>query len=302
MSLSMFNIKKWIRMMNGKSILHVNQDMGKSFVPGEIRGYFNNLTEKVTKDPNLLEGNKLPLFHTEKKGDIEFPVGIFQYGLGAYDLYLQTGEERHFIKFKQCVDWALTHQMDNGSWDNFSFAYPSAPFGAMCQGEGASLLIRAYAQHKDQRFLDAAKRALDFMLKPLEEGGTTKYDGNDVVLMEYTHLPAVMNGWIFAAFGLYDMSIAKPDSGYKELFDRTVCTLKGKLPCFDNGYWTKYDLGKNIASPFYHNLHIAQMHGLYLATGDEIFKEYEDKWRGYQSKWWNRKRAFIKKAWQKIRG
>ena len=288
-------------MIHGKSILHVNQDMGKSFVPGEIKGYFNNLTEKVTKEPELLDNDRLPLLKTEKRGEIEFPVGIFQYGLGAYDLYLQTGEGRYLAKFKQCVDWALTHQLDNGAWDILSFLYPDAPYSAMCQGEGASLLLRAYKRFNDERYLDAAAKAIEFMLLPVSDGGTSQYDGNDLILLEYTNLPAVMNGWIFASFGLYDMSLVSSDPRYKEAFLKTVDTLKKYLPRFDNGYWTKYDLDKKIASPFYHNLHVAQMQGLHLATGDPIFEEYADKWAKYQSKWWNRKRAFVKKAWQKIK-
>jgi heparosan-N-sulfate-glucuronate 5-epimerase len=301
MGLSMFNIKKWHKMMHGKSILHVNQDMGKSFVPGEIKGYFNNLTEKVTKEPELLDNGKLPLLQTEKKGAIEFPVGIFQYGLGTYDLYLQTGEEKYLTKFKQCVDWALAHQFDNGAWDILSFLYPDAPYSAMCQGEGASLLTRAYVQFGDESYLKHAEAALGFMLISVDEGGTSKYDGDDLILLEYTNMPAVLNGWIFASFGLYDVAIARNDGKYKEIFDKTIDTIIKYLPSFDNGYWSKYNLGKNLASPFYHNLHIAQMHGLYLATGKETFKQYENKWGVYRNKWWNRKRAFVKKAWQKIK-
>ncbi len=301
MGISIFNIKKWYRMVTGKSVLHVNQDMGKCFVPGEVKGYFNNLTEKVTKEPELLENDSLPLLITEKGEKVSFPVGIFQYGLGAYDLYLETSEEKYLVKFKQSVDWCFVHQLENGAWDNFSFLYPEHPYGAMCQGEAASLLIRGYIQTKEPKYLDAAAKALDFMLKPIENGGTSKYEGDDLILMEYTHLPAVLNGWIFAAFGLYDMSLISNRPAYEEAFRRTVGTIKRRLPRFDNGYWTKYDDNKKIASPFYHNLHIAELQGLYLATEDKIFKEFADKWRIYQSKWWNKRKAFIKKAWQKVK-
>lgn len=301
MGISAYNIKKWYRMMKGTSVLHVHQGLGRCFVPNELSGYYNDLTEKVTMEPGLLENGKLPLFHTEKSGDIEFPVGIFQYGFGAYDLYLQSNEEKYLSKFRQCADWALAHQLDNGAWDTLSFLYPDAPYSAMCQGEGASLLLRAYKRFGDTRYLDAATKALEFMLLPASEGGASKYDGNDLILLEYTNLPVVMNGWIFASFGLYDMSLVSSDPKYKEAFLKTVETLKKYLPRFDNGYWTKYDLGKKIASPFYHNLHVAQMQGLHLATGDPVFKEYADKWAKYHSKWWNRKRAFVKKAWQKIK-
>ena len=300
MGLSAYNIKKWTKMLTGKSIMHVNQSMGQYFVPGELKGYFNDLTEKVLKDPETLNAKTVPMSTDEKAGKVCFPVAIFQYGLGAYDLYIGTKEEIYKEQFLRCVGWALEHQEETGAWDNFGFVYPDAPYGAMCQGEGCSLLLRAYKETGDVRYLDAATEALEFMLKPVQDGGTSQFDGDDLILLEYTNLPAVMNGWIFASFGLYDMSLVSSDPKYKEAFLKTVETLKKYLPRFDNGYWTKYDLDKKIASPFYHNLHVAQMQGLHLATGDPIFKEYADKWAKYRSKWWNRKRAFIKKAWQKV--
>ena len=90
MGLSVYNIKKWYKMLTGNSIMHVNQDMGKCFVPGKLEGYFNNMTEKVTKDPETLEKKTIPMTTDEVAGVVYFPVAIFQYGLGAFDLYLMT--------------------------------------------------------------------------------------------------------------------------------------------------------------------------------------------------------------------
>ncbi|UVV60083.1 D-glucuronyl C5-epimerase family protein [Bacteroides thetaiotaomicron] len=47
----------------------------------------------------------------------------------------------------------------------------------MAQGEGASLLIRAYVQFKEEKYLSAAKKAIDFMLLSNTEGGCTEYSG-----------------------------------------------------------------------------------------------------------------------------
>ena len=40
MGLSVYNIKKWWLMLSGKSVLHVNQDMGKQFSVGKLEGYY----------------------------------------------------------------------------------------------------------------------------------------------------------------------------------------------------------------------------------------------------------------------
>ena len=300
MAINRYNVKKWAAMLRGKSIFHVRQDMGKSFVPGRIEGYFNNLTEKVTRDPDTLAAETVPVTHDET-GDILFPVAIFQYGLGAYDLYLQTGEDIYLRQFRRCADWALERQEPSGAWDNFSHVYPENPRGAMCQGEGASLLVRAYVQSGEQRYLDAAENAIRFMLTPVQDGGTTRYDGADVVLLEYTNLPPVLNGWVFALFGLYDLNLVRPTPALAEALERTTDTLARHLPLYDLGYWSKYDDGQIIASPFYHDLHIAQLEALDRTFDRPEFAAYRTRYENYRSKPLGRARAFAKKAMQKIR-
>ena len=299
MAINVYNIKKWYKMMTGKSIMHVNQNLGKSFSTTEIKGYYNDLTEKVTKDTAILYTNELPLHQIETGRKIFFPIQIFQYGLGAYDLYLQTKDTLYLDKFVACVEWARNNQGENGSWDNFSFIYPDSPFSSMCQGEGASLLLRSAIEFKHEDDAQAAKKAIDFMLTPLDQGGTAKDVDGNLVLLEYTNRDLVLNGWIFSAFGLYDMALYDKEH-YEEAWLDTIKSIKAMLPQFDNGQWTFYELDKKISSPFYHNLHIAQMEALYHITEDNIFLEYAEKWRKYQKSKIYRSKAFIKKAVQKI--
>ena len=299
MALSVYNIKKWFLMLTGQSILHVNQDVGGHFSATELKGYYNNLTEKVTRLPHLLDTEELPTSPDDSGRPILFPVAIFQYGLGAYDLYLASNESdcRYLRKAMQCAEWALSKQGASGEWNNFFFRFPQHPYGAMAQGEGASLLLRAYAVTGEKRFLTAAQKAIDFMLKPLCEGGAS--DGD--VLMEYTHLPAVMNGWIFAWWGLYDYVLATHnESHYKEKLEKSCKALEEQLPAFCNSYWSMYDLAGHIASPFYHHLHIAQMQAMYKLTGHDIFRKYGIRWQQQENNRLNHARAFVKKAWQKL--
>ncbi len=99
MALSMYQIKRWYLMLTGKSVWHVNQDIGKCFAKDEIRGYYNNMMEKVTKMPELLDNTELPKLNLENGKFTYFPVAIFQYGLGCYDLFLLTKEKRYERKF-----------------------------------------------------------------------------------------------------------------------------------------------------------------------------------------------------------
>ena len=61
MSLDLYNIKKWVKMLTNRSIMHVNQDLGKviSNNPKKVMGYYNNLTDKVILQPNLLHTDKV---------------------------------------------------------------------------------------------------------------------------------------------------------------------------------------------------------------------------------------------------
>lgn len=298
-NLNKHNVKKWYKMLTGKSILHVNQGIGKIYSKNEIKGYYNDLTEKVTKGDNLSE-LEIPKLKIENGEEIIFPIAVFQYGLGAYDLYLLENKEVYLNKFKLMADWALKNQEKNGAWNNFFYIYPDNPYSAMAQGEGASLLIRAYIQFKNPDYLNASKRAIEFMLKPVEQGGTTLYKGDNIYFQEYTHKPTVLNGWIFSIFGLYDYIKVSNDKNAKEILRKTLITLELQLGNFDNGYWSKYDTEKTITSIFYHNLHIAQLKSLYDLFEIESFSEYANKWLAYRKKRYNRYRAFAVKVLQKI--
>lgn len=296
-----YYIRKWYKMLVGNSVNHLPQGVGQQFVPGIIKGYFNDLTQKVIKQPEFLEPGVIPYVVDSDGRQVYFPVAVFQYGLGAYDMYLTTNNEIYLIKFWDTIDWCINHQNYNGSWDNFSmFSQGLPPYSAMCQGEGASLLLRAYILSNDLLYFDKAKSAIDFMLKSVNDGGTTSYYNDQVVLLECTSSPAILNGWIFALYGLYDFSIVSHHKTYKHILKASVDSLLLSLSEFDNGYWSKYDLGKTIASPFYHSLHISQMDALYHTFGNQEFEYYKRLFEMYQYKKLNFFKAFFRKVVQKI--
>ncbi len=283
--------------MTGQSISHVNQGVGTCYSKDKVAGYYNDLTEKVTRDdPSIL----VPKYHVDTGEEIFFSIGIFQYGIAAYDLFLNTKEEVYRKKLIACADWAVDNQQNDGSWVTFAYENPEHPYSSMAQGEGISMLIRAHIETQDDKYLSAIHKAKDFMLKPISDGGATNYSGEDVYLYECTHDPLILNGWIFSLWGLYDYYKYLNDSEVQDVLDATLASLKKKLPEFDIKYWSKYEDGKRICSPFYHKLHIAQLTVMYDLFGDSIYKEYADKWETYQNSFWKPKRAFLKKAMQKV--
>ncbi len=281
----------------GQSISHVNQGVGTCYSKDNVAGYYNDLTEKVTRDePSIL----VPKYHVDTGEEIFFSIGIFQYGIAAYDLFLNTKDEVYRRKLIACADWAVDNQQNDGSWITFAYENPEHPYSSMAQGEGISMLIRAHIETHEEKYLLAIHRAKDFMLKPISDGGTTNYSGEDVYLYECTHDPLILNGWIFSLWGLYDYYKYLSDSEVQAVLNATLASLKKKLPEFDIKYWSKYEDGKRICSPFYHKLHIAQLTTMYDLFGDQIYKDYANKWKKYQNSFWKPKRAFLKKAIQKI--
>lgn len=297
MGISIYKIRKWYKMLTGQSISHVNQGVGKCYSKTEVAGYYNDLTEKVTKDdPSIL----VPQYYVDTGEKIFFSIGVFQYGLAAYDLYLQTNDDRYLNKLIACADWAVENQQEHGGWITFAYQNPKQPYSAMAQGEAISMLIRAYRVSGKKEYLSATHKAKDFMLKPISDGGTAEYSGDDVYLYECTYAPLILNGWIFALWGLYDYCKYFNDEKTQMLLQATLASLQRSLSDFDLKYWSKYDAKQRICSLFYHRLQIAQLQVMYDLFGDTTYKLYADQWELHLNSCWKPKIAFLIKAIQKL--
>lgn len=297
MAISIYVIKKYIKILSGNSVFTVNQDEGKCYSKDEVKGYYNNLTEKITRFG--LPGNEIPRRHVAAGMTIEFSIEVFQYGIAAYDLFLMTGEQQYLEKFKACVDWAVNKQDDKGRWEAFPYKRPDQLYSSMAQGEALSLLTRAYIHYGDEAYAIAAKKAKEFMLTSVENGGTTVYKDGKIYFYEYLHEDQVLNGWIFSAWGIFDYAKCFDDKDAREQWNNTVSAMADKLWMYDKKIWSSYTDGKKWANPFYHKLHIAQLNVMYDLTGNETFKKYSDIFLSYQNSWIKRKIAFIYKIWQK---
>ena len=301
MAISIYKIKKWCSMLSGNSVHHVNQDEGKYYVKNGVEGYYNNLTEKVSRFG--LNDASIPTSFVDTGEELYFSIEIFQYGLASYDLYLASDKKDNSMleKVIACANWGVENQQDDGSWVTFAYENPDYPYSAMAQGEGVSLLIRAYKETNEERYMDCLKKAMAFMLTPFEKGGPTLYNSDGVFLYECPKDPLILNGWIFSFWGLWDYCLILPeDKEAKEVRDKTLYTMVKWLPKFDLSYWSMYEDGKRICSPFYHKLHVAQLNIMYDLTGQETFKYYAERWDKFQHNWLYRKVAFVKKAIQKI--
>jgi hypothetical protein len=67
----------------------------------------------------------------------------------------------------------------------------------------------------------------------------------------------------------------------KAIFDKGIKWLRENLWKYDTGSWSNYDQMEHLALPEYHTLHITQLANLYEITGEQIFKEYSDRFDRY---------------------
>jgi hypothetical protein len=293
-------LKKWIKILKGNSDLHVNQDEGKIYSKDKVKGYYNDLTEKI----NWYQGydkSGIPLVMNYKGESIYFPITISQYALGNYDLYLMTNEKIYYKQFINSVRWLIDNQDIQGGWNVLNPM--GCKYSAMAQGEGVSVLTRAFIEFNDNKYLNAAVKASELMLKPIKNGGTARYIKDNLYFEEFAKLKPslVLNGWIFTIFGLFDIAKLSDDKNYADMLNITLKTLEGELVNYDCGYWSYYDQCGHLASPFYHRLHIAQLNVLYDLFHIKNFKVTSERWESYLLNKFKKSKAIIFKIWQKIK-
>lgn len=298
-------IKRWIGIVSGNNRVAVIQGGGKLYSKDDIAGYYNDLTGKVN-EKTLLDDNGIAVNLIEGNKIVHFPISIFQYALGLWDLYLANNDEEKKRQFLNQCEWIIANQRKDGSWNCFEpIGYHQYTVSSMGQGEAISVLARAYKITGEQRWMDSAQRAMKFMLIPVSLGGTLLVNGCDYFFEEYPDESgakrSVLNGWIFTLFGILDYLKLQNDLEVQDIYNRSIDTLIRHLKDYDAGYWSFYDQTGRIASPAYHDLHIALLKTLSDLTNQMLFKEIADKWQYYSEKKLNRVHAIMKKAAQKFK-
>lgn len=240
------------------------------------------------------------------------PIAIAQWGLANYNLFCKTSDETRWRKTLKAADWLVANleQNTHGQWvwnHHFDWDYRDtlkAPwYSGLAQGQGVSLLLRAHAHSGDEKYQRAAQQSFVALTLPISEGGVLFEDeGNNLWIEEYLVDPPthILNGFIWALWGVFDYWLARKDSNARNIFDRGASTLVLNLPRFDTGYWSLYEQSgtrlKMLASPFYHQLHIVQLRVLSRMTGDTRFAAVAERWEGYAQRGSNRTRALVEKS------
>ena len=288
---------------------HVRESTGKNFKAGTLRGYYIDMRDKTRfyRGP-MREG--FPLRNQNRESWQLLPSTVCQLALGLYENWLQDDNDKHLDQFFRCAEWLVKNHVPcagkRAGWlyhfDHTRLGIKAPFISAMGQGQGISVLVRAHQLTQKPLYLDTARRALAAFHTDVTEGGVlARLADGDVFFEEYPCQPFshILNGHLFASWGLYDYAVYEGDQYYQQLFDQGTNTLIKMLPQYDLGYWTRYGLfphpRPNIASPFYHELHIAQMQAMYKLTDNSVFLDFANKWERQFDNWFYFARAVIGK-------
>jgi heparosan-N-sulfate-glucuronate 5-epimerase len=274
---------------------HVEEPVGTRFTPGVLGGYYIDLRGKLApwRGPTR---DGFPM-HEQNRCLSLMPVTVTQIALAHYEDWLATRDDGSKARFIESANWLVDNLVaDERGMHGWAYALDipwagiRAPFfSGLAQGQGLSVLVRAAALEPatGDRYLTTARRVFE----SFDDGVTARVD-EGVFFEEYPGTPPshLLGGHIFALWGVYDYAISQDDPDARQLFDLGTTATAALLPRFDTGYWSAYDLypghpRPNVASPFYHELHIAQLHAMFQLTGNDIFDRFAKRWTAQFDSW-----------------
>ncbi|MCI0514318.1 D-glucuronyl C5-epimerase family protein [candidate division KSB1 bacterium] len=241
------------------------------------------------------------------------PITISQHGLFQYAQYLRTGQIQARERVLTSAAWLMENYQPTGAgaagWYytfDLDFYQIKAPWlSAMAQGEAISLLLRAHSIQQNPAWLEVARMAGRTFLDAITDGGVcATFEDGTLSLEEFPSAPPchVLNGSIFAIFGLYDYLQVFDDPALTHRFQAALQGLRQNLHRYDTGYWSRYDLYPipRLASHTYQRVHIQLLQILNQITGGDECRILAAKWRhDYYHPWFNL-RWILHKIYEKI--
>ncbi|ASC70812.1 uncharacterized protein XM38_017590 [Halomicronema hongdechloris C2206] len=215
------------------------------------------------------------------------PTRIAAFALAHFNRHLSNGDKNSRDIFLSMADWFL--KSEDGLWKyHFDWGDLKAPWiSCMAQGEGISVLVRAYLLTKNAEYLDKAFQATyPFSLSVENDGVRSKIDGKWDFLEEYpSKRPShTLNGFLYALVGIKDLINIEPDIESQIGFSELIDTLSNQWSLWDLSTWSAYDLQRspsgraNFATVSYHKIHIALMQYLGTQLNEPQLQKCSDKW------------------------
>jgi heparosan-N-sulfate-glucuronate 5-epimerase len=240
--------------------------LGGRIGDGSVAGYYIDMRVKAAAPA-------LPASYERLTGEANWDV-VAQWALGCHEHYLESSDQRWLEAMRDGGDLLLRRMDADGGLRHtylLGHTFPLLPpsLSAMAQGQAASVLVRLFAETAADEYAEGALRALEPLYVPTADGGTRALLDGGPWLEEYPTDPPsyVLNGGIFAIWGLYDVAVGLGDARARAEFDACVDALARNAHRWDTGRWSRYDLFPhpflvNVASLAYHALHTNQLRAM----------------------------------------
>jgi rhamnogalacturonyl hydrolase YesR len=225
-----------------------------------------------------------------KAGKQYNPTTICQYALGNWERFLATNDKRYYDAFLKQADWLAANQ-ENGRWyyrfDWQAHVLLKNPWASsIAQGQGISVLTRAFQSTNDKKYLEKAEAAFAVLTAPIVAGGLASASDKGVWYEEYpsAEKPSrVFNGHIWTLFGIWDLYRATGDTRTRKAFEDGVAVVKAEIAKYDTGYWVLYEQQRFfLIDTLYMNLVIEELKALHAITGEPVFLDYAARWETYR--------------------
>lgn len=233
------------------------------------------------------------------------PTRIASFALAHFNRWIARKHDQNLASFLNAADWFL--KAENAQWTyDYDWNDLRAPWlSCMAQGQGISVLTRAYAITGDASYAEHARRAAVPFTRPIAAGGVrSRLEDGSAFLEEYPSPRSahVLNGFLFALMGINELaridSTIRDEIGEAELL-RALCT---NIERWDAGFWSVYDLSpgpwgvRNLTTLSYHQLHITQLRYLGAAYKCGKLVDVADRWQRHAQSARRRLRAMAGKV------
>ncbi len=268
--------------------------IGAAFDDRSVRGYYLDFSAK-TRSETARDLTRLP------------SIPLIQLALGWWEVGLAEGANvvpDEFFSICAAIERRAQRTGDAWLWPInvrvAKYRLASRWCSALAQGQAASVFVRAYLSTREDRYAELARGAAQPLLTETGSDLVT-HTASGPILEEVPSAPPahILNGWISALWGLWDIGLGLDDARATGFFQRSLGALSALVPAYDTGRWTLYSLYPHViadlAKPIYHRVHVDQLDVLHRLTGKPDFAETAARWRTYDTAV-NRTRAIVQKG------
>ncbi len=249
-------------------------------------------SEKLTWSVMRMDPTGVPRARNRLTGVVYKPAYIAWWGLVNLGHFLRHQDEKSKVAFLRQIDWLEANAVvraDGGVvWPNNydclqAKTFLKAPWiSAYDQGLVISALVRGYRITQRPRLLELLQGASRIFELDVAEGGVREPLATGALYSELPgqSIPGILDGFMSALLGLYDLYVQTGDPAVGKLFADGITGLKTMLPAWDyRKRWSWYASREYLCPSAYHWLNRVLLETLGRLTAEPLLAEYAEAWK-----------------------